>query len=204
MSNNRKVRFGRKNSYHMASGVHHDYDDEIKNPPPNEGEADRTQEMDLEKMYAENLSGYPTQYLEETQTAANTLANNPKKWGVGEFNDIDPEGNPRLNPLPRPNYPPLIYPPVTYAPLPPIPPLPSNYRLPPRPTNPPPYAPNTLEMDPYKWGVGEFNDIDAQGNPKGGKSKVSRKHRINSKRKRTQRKATNKRKIKTRKANSRR
>jgi hypothetical protein len=199
MSSNRNVRFNRRNKYGIASGVHHDYDDEIKNPPPNEGEEDRTQEMNLENMYAQNLSGYPTQYLGETQTVANTLANNPKIWGVGQFNDIDPEGNPRLNPLPPPNYPPLMYPPVSYGALPPIPPLPSNYRLPTRPTNPPPYIPNNLELDPYKWGTGEFNDIDPEGNPRGG---LSRKYHINSKRKRTQRKTKNKRN--TRKGKSKR
>jgi len=191
MSSNRKVSFNKRRRYGESSGVHHDFDDEIKNPPPNEGEEDYTQEMNLENMYAQNLSGYPTQYLGEMQTVANTLANNPKIWGVGEFKEIDPEGNPRLNPLPPPNYPPLIYPPPSYAPLPPPPPT-------------RPYVPNTLELDPYKWGVGEFNDIDPEGNPKGGKNKLSRKYRINSKRKRTQRKATKKRKTNTRNGKSRR
>lgn len=203
MSNSRKVKFNRTPRYGKASGIHHDFEEDINNPPPNEGIEDYNQEMDLENIYAQNLSGYPTQYLGETQTVANTLENDPNKWGVGAFNDIDPEGNPRLNPLPPPSYPPLIYPPASYAPLPPIPPLPSNYRLPPRPTNPP-RVPNNLELDPYKWGMGEFNDIDPEGNPKGGKNKLSRKHLINLKRKRTQKKTTNRRKTNTRKGKSRR
>ena len=137
------------------------------------------------RKYSESVD--PRQYLGETQTVVNNLEKDPYKWGVGEFNAIDPQGNPNLISLPKPNYPPLLYPPVVYPPLPP-----SQTRL------------STLEMNPNIWGVGEFNDIDPQVNPKGGKNKLSKKQRINKKRKRTQRKRTNKRKIKTRKYNSRR
>ena len=67
---------------------------------------------------------------------------------------------------------------------------------------------NTLANDPYKWGSIQFDAIDAQGNPIGGKlrlrNKSLRKHRDTLMRKKNKRRTTNKRKIKKRKSNSRR
>ena len=58
MSNSRKVKFNITPRYGKASGIHHDFEEDINNPHSNEGIEDYKQEMDLENMSLTYIEQY--------------------------------------------------------------------------------------------------------------------------------------------------